>query len=140
MIAAVRSCLSKRLLKYVKNIHICIRLQRPFSHKFRKTKDWLNQHNDYKKVTQDIKYKLMGLYLLSSLFKWANMLGKGVFSGKVFSVSMKINQIRVKKLRESEKILTLKILCNKIFACLPGVHNVHHEQGYLMGNDGRRIS
>ena len=43
-------------------------------------------------------------------------------------------------MRKSEKILISKILCKNIFACLSSVHKVYHEQGYLMGNDGRSIS
>ena len=69
----------------MENIHICIRLQLPLSYKFRKTKDWLNkhndynkvplnQHNDYNKVPEDIEYKLTGLNLskvfLSELICW----------------------------------------------------------------------
>ena len=46
----------------------------------------------------------------------------------------------MKKLRESEKILISKILCKNIFTCMSRVDKVHHEQGYLMGNDGRSIS
>ena len=61
----------------MENIHICIRLQLPLRYKFRKTKDWLNQHNDYKKVAQDIEYKLTGLYLskvfLSGLICWGRV-------------------------------------------------------------------
>ena len=61
----------------MENIHICIRLQLPLSYKFRKTKDWLNQHNDYNKVPQDIEYKLTDLYLskvfLSELICWGGV-------------------------------------------------------------------
>ena len=62
MIAAVLSCLSK-LPKICENIHICIRLQLLLSYKFRKTKDWLNQHNAFNKLPQNIEYKVTGLHL-----------------------------------------------------------------------------
>ena len=46
----------------------------------------------------------------------------------------------MKNLRESEKILISKIFCKNIFGCLFRVDKLHHEQGYLMGNDGKSIS
>ena len=60
----------------------CIRLQFLLSYKFVKTKDWLNKHNDYYKTQQNLEYKLTGLTSFKNLFKWANVLGRGVISGK----------------------------------------------------------
>ena len=93
MIAVVRSCLSK----LAENIHICIRLQLPLSYKFRNTKDWLNQHNGYNKVPQDIKYKLTGLclskFFVSGLICWG-----GVYFRESFFREYK------NKLDKSEKV------------------------------------
>ena len=101
----------------MENIHICIRLQLELSYKFRKTKDWLNQRNDYNKVPQDIEYKLTGLYLskvsLSGLICWS-----GVYFRESFFRDYK-NKLdkseKVERMREPEKILISKILCKNIF-------------------------
>ena len=70
--------------KYAENIHICIRLQLPWSYKFRKTKDWLNQHNGYNKVQQDIKYRLTGLCLSKFFVSGLICCGEVYFSESFF--------------------------------------------------------
>ena len=74
----------------------CITLQLSSSYKFRKTKDCLNQHNDYNKISQNLEYKLTGLHLSKAFLSGLKYWGGCIF-GKAYSVSIKVNQIRVKK-------------------------------------------
>ena len=66
----------KLFWKCLENIqeHICIRLQVSLSCKFRKTNNWLNSHNDWNKVPQDLENKVTGLHF-----------------GRDYSVSIRIN-------------------------------------------------
>ena len=53
------------------------------SYKFRKTKDWLNPHNDKSKVPQNHENKLTVTFF-KGLFKLGNMPGWGLFLGEMF--------------------------------------------------------
>ena len=101
----------KLFWKYLENIqdHICIGLQVSLSYRFRKTKDWLNPHNYWNKVPQNLENKFTGLHFSKAFFSGLICRCRGYFWKSLFhQYKNKLN--KSKKSWEDVKISKIVLL------------------------------